>query len=171
MSNSHRRSSGKSDGALEVTGDQSIVIDGLQMQSNRLKILGDFAQLSSDRQSRLEGAASDIVGSVKTVLAKMDFLQQKQGRRRRNTRKHYLTNSPNDKTENDFRPHSSNAAEKLWTAVIRRRRRAGTNHANATTSSATETGHTADVDGKTIGTRSGNPGTTAGNASTDDWRR
>ena len=55
------------------------MIDGLQMQSNRLGVLGNLAQVSSDLQSRLEGAASDIVGSIETVLSEMDSLQQQQG--------------------------------------------------------------------------------------------
>ena len=55
------------------------MIDGLQMQPNRLKVLGNLAQVRSDRQSRLEGASTDIVGSIKTVLSKMDLVQQHQG--------------------------------------------------------------------------------------------
>ena len=147
MSNSHRRSHGKSDGALEFAGAQAIMLDGLQMQSNRLKVLRNLAQASSIRQSRLDGAASDIVGSIRTVQSKMDSLQQQRGKAL-SQREQALLNQQSEQ-ENDDRPHGANAAAKLRTAIICRRR-TGANQTNATTSSTETTGRAANSYGATV---------------------
>ena len=52
------------------------MLDGQQMQSNSLIPLGNMAQQSSDRPTRLGGTSADTVGYIKTVLAKMDLTQR-----------------------------------------------------------------------------------------------
>ena len=75
MSSSPRRCE-KSDVALNE--QQAIMMDGLQMQFNRLQFLGKLARRSSDRQTRLEDTVADIAGAIKTVMTKMDLMQQHQ---------------------------------------------------------------------------------------------
>ena len=64
---------------MALTDQQAIVIGGLQTQSRRLVTLGNLVQQGTDSQARLEQTASTSVGSIHTVLTKIDSMQQQQG--------------------------------------------------------------------------------------------
>ena len=77
VANSPRRS--ERPDAMALTERQAIMIDGLQTQSQRLLTLGNSVRQDTGRQSRLEQTAPNIVGSIQTVLTKIDATQRKQG--------------------------------------------------------------------------------------------
>ena len=85
ITNSPRRSE-RSD-AMARTEQQSTMLDGLQMKSQRLVTLSNMAQRSSERQTRWGETASDIAGSIKTVLTKMDTVQKNEAAPWRNVNK------------------------------------------------------------------------------------
>ena len=146
---------------MTPTERKSITHDGLQMQSKRLAALGNMERRSSERQTRSGETASDIAGSVETVLAKMDTIAPCQ-----NMRKLCLVNHMSRPNKNFDRPNGTSTATNFRTTPVSRRR-TGKYSAAVTARGAATAENATNYGGAASGTWEGNLGTRTTNDSTD----